>query len=818
MAPRPEHPEAAPTPVRTPVERDCVTKQTEGTEEISSPNLDITENDIGRGEELPLRPSSDAKLARSVSNRTARPQRFFRAPPPDGGWGWMVLLGVVIGNILIIGHAKTFGVYITTLIERFDEKPSTVAWIQSIQFSFFLGFAPIASMLAERFSPRTVTLVGAVIACSGMALSSRAKSIVHLYFSYGVMMGLAAVFTFTPGVIMIAKYFDRRRGLANGLGMAGNSLGGIFMPILADFLISEYSLHGGFLIMGGILLNAAVGAMLWRPVETVNNVRGRTSSATAKTVPIPTLSAQASTANEKVSAPLIQDNVTATDDKLEAVAILPDEVPSEVFQPPKDLIILDNADNSLSSGANAVSNISCPLPLPSLCSTSVPDISAPTAASAVRDVPANFEVQSQPSASPPPLQVNGGSQRKNRDKVDRSLETQQSLDHQSIFSQSTASLSSFVFLSTFHLGPSFGTVEDITNLRYDDDEEGAIEDEGDDQEDELNNLDDDSEDEDDDYDVYETVRARSDLKVDIAGLLAAGSSANETTSAPNPALREFGVVLHPKKAITPDPSTDISALKDTTPQAVDVPRSRASGRQRKSVAEKPTKPQVASARRRTVPAKPLKPTPRQRNKYFDFSFFRLHVFYVMMVPLFLHSIGYTTIQMYTPMYARSLGFSTSDSARCLSFLAFADVLGRIGCAWLSDLQLCKRKYFYMTGMLLSGMVAYCMPFAKTYLQLLICTSGFGLASGAYIGLTVALFADAFGNDKVAKAHSMATMCTGIAGLSGGPFIGYVLEKTRSFVICYSILGSCQILGGLVYFLEPWAAQTDTKKIRAQQWV
>lgn len=130
----------------------------------------------------------------------------------------MVLLGVVIGNILIIGHAKTFGVYITTLIERFDEKPSTVAWIQSIQFSFFLGFgkitpqmsirlygaragpsanvnfcarllAPIASMLAERFSPRAVTLVGAFIACLGMALSAMAKSITHLYFSYGVMMG-----------------------------------------------------------------------------------------------------------------------------------------------------------------------------------------------------------------------------------------------------------------------------------------------------------------------------------------------------------------------------------------------------------------------------------------------------------------------------------------------------------------------------------------------------------------------------------------------------------------------------------------------------
>lgn len=72
--------------------------------------------------------------------------------------------------------------------------------------------------------------------------------------------------------------------------------------------------------------------------------------------------------------------------------------------------------------------------------------------------------------------------------------------------------------------------------------------------------------------------------------------------------------------------------------------------------------------------------------------------------------------------------------------------------------------------------------------------------------------------QVAKAHSMATMCTGIAGLAGGPFIGYVLEKTNSFLICYAILGTCQILGGLVYLLEPWAARVEASKQRAHQWV
>lgn len=66
---------------------------------------------------------------------------------------------------------------------------------------------------------------------------------------------------------MIAKYFHRRRGLANGLTMAGNALGGIIMPLVVHRLITEYALRGCFLIMGSLLLNSCVGAMLWQPVE-----------------------------------------------------------------------------------------------------------------------------------------------------------------------------------------------------------------------------------------------------------------------------------------------------------------------------------------------------------------------------------------------------------------------------------------------------------------------------------------------------------------------------------------------------------------------
>lgn len=57
--------------------------------------------------------------------------------PPDGGWGWMVLIGTMTINIVIIGHGKSFGVYFKNLMDEFDASPSRVAWLQSLQIFIF---------------------------------------------------------------------------------------------------------------------------------------------------------------------------------------------------------------------------------------------------------------------------------------------------------------------------------------------------------------------------------------------------------------------------------------------------------------------------------------------------------------------------------------------------------------------------------------------------------------------------------------------------------------------------------------------------------
>jgi hypothetical protein len=53
---------------------------------------------------------------------------------PDGGWGWMVLFGSIIVNILIPGTVKSFGVLFVEFLEVFNASPAAAAWIPALSY------------------------------------------------------------------------------------------------------------------------------------------------------------------------------------------------------------------------------------------------------------------------------------------------------------------------------------------------------------------------------------------------------------------------------------------------------------------------------------------------------------------------------------------------------------------------------------------------------------------------------------------------------------------------------------------------------------
>lgn len=66
---------------------------------------------------------------------------------------------------------------------------------------------------------------------------------------------------------MLNRYFDKRRPLANGLAAAGSPVFLCALSPLGQILQHEYGWRGGFLILGGILLNCCVCGALMRPLE-----------------------------------------------------------------------------------------------------------------------------------------------------------------------------------------------------------------------------------------------------------------------------------------------------------------------------------------------------------------------------------------------------------------------------------------------------------------------------------------------------------------------------------------------------------------------
>ncbi|XP_076615972.1 monocarboxylate transporter 4 isoform X2 [Chaetodon auriga] len=185
---------------------------------------------------------------------------------PDGGWGWAVLAGCFIITGFSYAFPKAVSVFFKELIREYDVGYSDTAWISSILLAMLYGTGPLCSVLVNRFGCRPVMMVGGLLASLGMILASFATSIMHIYLCTGVITGLGLALNFQPSLIMLNRYFSEKRPLANGLAAAGSPVALCCLSPLGQILQYQYGWRGGFLILGGMLLNCCACGALMRPL------------------------------------------------------------------------------------------------------------------------------------------------------------------------------------------------------------------------------------------------------------------------------------------------------------------------------------------------------------------------------------------------------------------------------------------------------------------------------------------------------------------------------------------------------------------------
>jgi OFA family oxalate/formate antiporter-like MFS transporter len=102
--------------------------------------------------------------------------------------------------------------------------------------------SPGQGSLVDRFGPRALLSVGAVLTGLSWILASRATSLTGLYLTYGLLGGIGTGIIYIGVVGHMVLWFPDRRGLATGLAAAGYGFGAILttFPIAAVMKASNY--------------------------------------------------------------------------------------------------------------------------------------------------------------------------------------------------------------------------------------------------------------------------------------------------------------------------------------------------------------------------------------------------------------------------------------------------------------------------------------------------------------------------------------------------------------------------------------------------
>lgn len=170
-------------------------------------------------------------------------------------YGWWMLAASVVAVALAAGISFwSFGLYVDPLESDFGWSRAQVSGGFSVGFLASALAAPLIGWWIDRYGPRRVILIGAVLTAASYVLLATTSELWQWFVYQSINNVFRQMMFFIPFQALISRWFDRRRGLAVGLLGTGFSIGGFAVVPIMRVVIDAVQWEGSFIVAGIVVV------------------------------------------------------------------------------------------------------------------------------------------------------------------------------------------------------------------------------------------------------------------------------------------------------------------------------------------------------------------------------------------------------------------------------------------------------------------------------------------------------------------------------------------------------------------------------------
>jgi len=165
---------------------------------------------------------------------------------------WSQLILGVIAMMAISSPQYVWTLFTGPLNQKLGTTLAELQWTISLLVILQTWLSPLQASLVDRFGPRLLIAIGALLSGGSWVLSAYVDNIWALYFTYGVLGGFGTGIIYVGIIGLMVRWFPDRRGLATGLAAAGYGFGAFFTSFPIDSMIKSAG-YAHALVVWGII-------------------------------------------------------------------------------------------------------------------------------------------------------------------------------------------------------------------------------------------------------------------------------------------------------------------------------------------------------------------------------------------------------------------------------------------------------------------------------------------------------------------------------------------------------------------------------------